>query len=77
MPGDIKSKLNPYMEPLWDNLKFIQNQYSEKDKEFKKITEAIESEKLVITAAGLHPRAEAFQMFALLSMKPRTSRRTK
>ncbi|MBN3035749.1 MAG: PhoH family protein [Bacteroidales bacterium] len=49
LPGDIKSKLNPYMEPLWDNLKFIQNQYNEKDKEFKRITDAIESEKLVIT----------------------------
>ncbi len=49
LPGDIKSKLNPYMEPLWDNLKFIQNQYSEKDKEYKKIADAIDSEKLVIT----------------------------
>ncbi|MCD4731596.1 MAG: PhoH family protein [Bacteroidales bacterium] len=48
LPGDIKSKLNPYMEPLWDNLKFIQNQYGEKDKEFKRITEALESEKLMI-----------------------------
>ena len=48
LPGDIKSKLNPYMEPLWDNLKFIQNQYGEKDKEFKRITEALESEKLLI-----------------------------
>lgn len=48
LPGDIKSKLNPYMEPLWDNLKFIQNQYSEKEKEFKRITEALESEKLLI-----------------------------
>jgi len=48
LPGDIKSKLNPYMEPLWDNLKFIQNQYSEKDKEYKRITEALESEKLLI-----------------------------
>lgn len=48
LPGDIKSKLNPYMEPLWDNLKFIQNQYSEKDKEFKRINEAVESEKLLI-----------------------------
>lgn len=48
LPGDIKSKLNPYMEPLWDNLKFIQNQYNEKDKEFKRITEALESEKLLI-----------------------------
>ncbi len=49
LPGDIKSKLNPYMEPLWDNLKFIQNQFSEKDKEFKRITDAVDSEKLVIT----------------------------
>jgi len=49
LPGDIKSKLNPYMEPLWDNLKFIQNQFSEKDKEYKRITDAVDSEKLVIT----------------------------
>ena len=49
LPGDIKSKLNPYMEPLWDNLKFIQNQYNEKDKEHKRIVEALESEKLMIT----------------------------
>lgn len=49
LPGDIKSKLNPYMEPLWDNLKFIQNQYGEKDKEFKQITDALESEKILIT----------------------------
>ena len=26
LPGDIKSKINPYMEPLWDNLKLIQGQ---------------------------------------------------
>jgi len=49
LPGNIKEKINPYMEPLWDNLKFIQNQYSESDKEFKVITNAIDSEKLVIT----------------------------
>jgi PhoH-like ATPase len=49
LPGDIKDKLNPYMEPLYDNLKFIQSQYSESDKEFKKVTEALETEKLVIT----------------------------
>ncbi len=49
LPGDIKSKLNPYMEPLWDNLKFIQNQFKEADKEFKNITEMVNQEKLVIT----------------------------
>ncbi|MEX2336190.1 MAG: PhoH family protein [Fulvivirga sp.] len=49
LPGDIKSKLNPYMEPLWDNLKFIQNQFPESDKEYSKLTEMVNLEKLVIT----------------------------
>lgn len=49
LPGDIKSKLNPYMEPLWDNLKFIQNQFADSDKEHKKITDMVNQEKLVIT----------------------------
>ncbi|MCC6690149.1 MAG: PhoH family protein [Bacteroidia bacterium] len=48
LPGDIKSKLNPYMEPLWDNLKYIKNQFDEKEKEFKQITEMVENEKLVV-----------------------------
>jgi PhoH-like ATPase len=49
LPGDIKSKINPYMEPLWDNLKFIQNQFHESDKEFMKINEMVNMEKLVVT----------------------------
>jgi PhoH-like ATPase len=49
LPGDIKAKINPYMEPLWDNLKLIQNQYKETDKEFQKINEMVEKEKLHIT----------------------------
>ncbi|HEU4718707.1 MAG TPA: PhoH family protein [Bacteroidia bacterium] len=48
LPGDIKSKLNPYMEPLWDNLKYIKSQFAEKDKEFKQINEMVENEKLVV-----------------------------
>jgi len=49
LPGDIKSKLNPYMEPLWDNLKFIQNQYNESDKDYSRLTEMVNTEKLMIT----------------------------
>ena len=48
LPGDIKSKLNPYMEPLWDNLKYIKNQFTEKEKEYKQINEMVENEKLVV-----------------------------
>jgi PhoH-like ATPase len=49
LPGDIKSKLNPYMEPLWDNLKYIQSQFPENDKSYKKVQELVEQEKLLIT----------------------------
>ena len=48
LPGDIQSKINPYMEPLWDNLKLIQNQYNQTDKEFKTLKNMIETEKLLI-----------------------------
>jgi len=48
LPGDVTSKLNPYMEPLWDNLKFIKSQFTEKDKELKAINEMLENEKIVI-----------------------------
>lgn len=49
LPGDIKSKINPYMEPLWDNLKFIQDQFPEKGKEAKQIEQMVEQDKLMIT----------------------------
>ncbi|WP_020526923.1 PhoH family protein [Flexithrix dorotheae] len=49
LPGDIKSKLNPYMEPLFDNLKLIKSQFKETEKEFKRINEMQENEKLIIT----------------------------
>ncbi|MEQ8714199.1 MAG: PhoH family protein [Cyclobacteriaceae bacterium] len=48
LPGDIKSKLNPYMEPLWDNLKYIQNQYHETEKDYQRITDMVNQEKLLI-----------------------------
>jgi PhoH-like ATPase len=49
LPGDIKSKINPYMEPLWDNLKLIQNQWKETDKEYQKITDMVNQEKLMVS----------------------------
>lgn len=64
LPGDIKSKINPYMQPLWDNLSFIKNQYSEKDKEYKKIEELIEQEKLhIVPLAYIRGRSISNIMF--------------
>lgn len=48
LPGDVKDKINPYMEPLWDNLKFIKNQFKEEDKRHKQINDMQQSEKIVI-----------------------------
>jgi PhoH-like ATPase len=48
LPGDVESKLAPYMQPLWDNLKVIQDQFPESDKYHQAIDTMIKEEKLVI-----------------------------
>ncbi len=48
LPGDIESKLGPYMQPLWDNLKVIQDQFKETDKSYQTITSMLKDDKLVI-----------------------------
>ncbi len=48
LPGDVKSKLDPYMEPLWDNLKFIKGLFRNNDKQYKKFDEMLENEKIAI-----------------------------
>lgn len=48
LPGDIDDKLAPYMQPLWDNIKVIQDQYSETDKQHQTITNMMKDNKLVI-----------------------------
>ena len=48
LPGDIESKLAPYMQPIWDNLKVIQNQYPEDDKQYQQIEQMVKENKLVI-----------------------------
>jgi PhoH-like ATPase len=48
LPGDVQSKLEPYMQPLWDNLRVIQDQFPESDKQHQQINNMIKEEKLVI-----------------------------
>ncbi|MCX7797056.1 MAG: PhoH family protein [Melioribacter sp.] len=48
LPGDVESKLAPYMQPLWDNLKVIQDQFPESDKNYQLINTMVKEEKLVI-----------------------------
>lgn len=48
LPGDAEAKINPYMQPLWDNLSFIKNQFKETSKQYKKVDEMVQTEKLRI-----------------------------
>ncbi len=48
LPGDIQSKINPFMQPLWDNLGIIKNQFDEKESEYRKVDEMVETDKLHI-----------------------------
>ncbi|MDG0972708.1 MAG: PhoH family protein [Crocinitomicaceae bacterium] len=49
LPGDANDKISPYMEPLWDNLKYILNQFGENEKKHKTILEMQEQGKIMIT----------------------------
>jgi len=48
LPGDVESKVGPYMQPLWDNLKVIQDQFKETDTKFAAIENLVKDNKLVI-----------------------------
>jgi PhoH-like ATPase len=49
LPGDANDKIGPYMEPLWDNMKFIKSQFRENEKKNRAIQEMQDSGKIIIT----------------------------
>ena len=49
LPGDVGEKLDPYMQPLYDNLTVIRHQCGEDTQAAKRIVDMRESEKLMIT----------------------------
>ncbi|MBR6310782.1 MAG: PhoH family protein [Paludibacteraceae bacterium] len=50
LPGDEKEKMAPYMQPLFDNLTVIKNQFSSSSKEITELNDMQKSGKLVIEA---------------------------
>ncbi|NIP31888.1 MAG: ribonuclease [Candidatus Dadabacteria bacterium] len=48
LPGDVNEKLIPYMQPLYDNLGVVQNQFKRTDKNYKLIENMLKEEKLKI-----------------------------
>jgi PhoH-like ATPase len=49
LPGDIQAKLDPYMQPLFDNLNVIRHQFGQGDVNARRIQEMLDEERLVIT----------------------------
>ncbi|MFO7844381.1 MAG: PhoH family protein [Bacteroidales bacterium] len=49
LPGDVQEKISPYMQPLFDNLSVIKNQFKSQSKEYMAIEEMQKAEKLVIS----------------------------
>ncbi len=49
LPGTAEKKVDPYMQPLYDNLDFIKSQFSENEKRHKQILQMIRDKKINIT----------------------------
>lgn len=49
LPGDVNEKIGPYMQPLFDNLSVIKNQFKSQSKEYMNIEEMQKTDKLVIS----------------------------
>lgn len=49
LPGDLNAKLDPYMQPLFDNLNVIRNQFRDQDPHAAEIREMLDRGSLMIT----------------------------
>lgn len=49
LPGDIKEKLDPYMQPILDNVGVIKSQFKKTEAKYKAIEDMLKEEKIVIT----------------------------
>lgn len=50
LPGNAEDKINPYMQPLFDNLSVIKHAFNIRNPEYQLIEDLLKEEKLVITA---------------------------
>lgn len=49
LPGDAMEKINPYMQPLYDNLGVIKHSFNPRSPEYQKLEELQKEDRLVIT----------------------------
>ena len=62
LPGDASEKINPYMQPLFDNLGVIKHVFNPRSQEYQKIEELAERGKTGHYTAGLYSRTKSFKL---------------
>jgi PhoH-like ATPase len=48
LPGDVSSKIDPYMQALWDNVSYIKSRFETEDRAHQRLTAMVETEKIQI-----------------------------
>lgn len=66
LPGDIQSKIKPYMQPLYDNLHVIRGQFPEKSDMFQRIQRMLDDEKLAIEPLAYIRGRSLVKMFMIV-----------
>lgn len=66
LPGDIQSKLNPYMQPLFDNLGVIRGQFQEKSEMHQRLQKMIDDGKLCIEPLAYIRGRSLVKMFMIV-----------
>ncbi len=66
LPGDIQDKLDPYMQPLFDNLNVIRHQFRESEQHAEVIRKMLDEERLVITPLSYIRGRSLQQMFFII-----------
>lgn len=66
LPGGAEEKISPYMQPLWDNLKFIKSQFRENERKRKNLDDMEANGYLTLTAlAFIRGRSLSNTMFII------------
>lgn len=66
LPGDATEKVAPYMQPLFDNLNVIKNQFDGTSSESSKIEEMLKSKQLVIEALAFIRGRSLTDMYCII-----------
>lgn len=66
LPGDAKDKVAPYMQPLFDNLNVIKNQFQSTASEGKKLDDYLKTGQLVIEALAFIRGRSLSDMFCIV-----------